>query len=65
MGEWILNPSIVVFSPPPKNPSLLISETLDKLALTMEGEGELEVRGAAGGAWIQHEERRAVSNAIH
>lgn len=39
MGEWILNPSIVVFSPAPKKPSLLISETLDKLALIMEREG--------------------------
>lgn len=46
MGEWILNPSIVVFSPPlPRKIITLISKTLEKLALIMEREGELEVRG--------------------
>lgn len=39
MGEWIPNPSIVAFSPPPQKTSLLISETLDKPALIMETEG--------------------------
>lgn len=65
MGEWILSPSIIVFSLPSLNPSFLISETSDKLTLVMEREGELEGEGVAGGAQIQHQERRTVSNAIH
>lgn len=65
MGEWILHPSIIVFSLPSLNPSFLIAETLDKLTPVMEREGELEGKGVPGGAQIQHRERRTVSNAIH
>lgn len=65
MGEWILYPSIIVFSLPSLNLSFLISETLDKVTLVMEREGELEGEGVARGAQIQHQERRIVSNAIH
>lgn len=64
-GEWILYPSIIVFSLPSLNLSFLISETLDKLTLVTEREGELEGKGVAGGAQIQHQERRTDSNAIH
>lgn len=64
-GEWILYPSIIVFSLPSLNLSFLISETLDKVTLVMEREGELEGEGVARGAQIQHQERRTVSNAIH
>lgn len=42
MGEWILYPSIIVFSLPSLNPSFLISEMLDKLTPVGEREGELE-----------------------
>lgn len=65
MGKWILYPSIIVFSLPSLNLSFLISETLDKVTLVMEREGELEGEGVARGAQIQHQERRTVSNAIH
>lgn len=65
MGEWILYPSIIVFSLPSLNLSFLISETLDKVTLVMEREGELEGEEVARGAQIQHQERRTVSNAIH
>lgn len=65
MGEWILYPSIIVFSLPSLNLSFLISETLDKVTLVMEREGELEGEGVTRGAQIQHQERRTVSNAIH
>lgn len=61
-SDWE-NPSIIVFSLPPTKNSLLIFETLDKLALVMET-GGAGGKGMAGGAWIQHQERRAVSNAI-
>lgn len=54
MGEWILYPSIAVFSLPSLNPSFLISETLDKVTPVMAREGELEGKGVAGGAQIQH-----------
>lgn len=54
MGEWILYPSNTVFSLPSLNPSCLISETLDKLTPIMEREGELEGKGVAEGAQIQH-----------
>lgn len=53
-GEWILYPSNIVFSLPSLTPSFLISETLDKLTPIMEREGELEGKGVAGGAQIQH-----------
>lgn len=46
-------------------PLLSDSETLDKVTLVMEREGELEGEGVARGAQIQHQERRTVSNAIH
>lgn len=45
MGEWILYPSIIVFSLPSLIPSFLVSETLDKLTPVMEREGELEGKG--------------------
>lgn len=65
MGERILYPSVIVFSLPSLNPSFLLSETLDKLTPVTEGEGKLVGKGVAGGAQIQHRERRTVSNAIH
>lgn len=65
VGEWILYPSIAVFSLPSLNPSFLISEMLDKVTPVMAREGELEGKGVAGGAQMQHWERRTVSNAIH
>lgn len=46
MGEWILYPSIIVFSLPSLNPSFLISEMLDKLTPVGEREGELEGKGS-------------------
>lgn len=54
MGEWLLYPSIIVFSLPSLIPSFLIFETLDKLTPVMEREGKLGGEGVAGGAQIQH-----------